>query len=316
MPKGHTVLFGLIAALSLLMLGRAEDFHAALQRAEELEKARQGKEAILIYREVLNSAPQCSQAYVGIGRSHFVAGEYAEAAASFEKALQLRPSDPEILNWLGRSYLQEKRPEKVLELVSRAGLSSGNSASIHMLLARAYDAQDKLNEATHEIQQALKLDPRCHGAHFARGFIYWSTGDLPSAENELRQEVSLDPQESLAAYYLAEVLEKQGKFAEAEATLTQMGHATPNTYLYHLGVGKIHERKKNYPLAAEHYREAIRLDPKQLEAHYRLAVVLRALGETAKAKEQFQVFSQLQSHTECGVGQGMGRMRPRLPDFD
>ena len=128
--------------------------------------------------------------------------------------------------------------------------------------------------------------------------------------------MGLDPGESLAAYYLAEVLEKQGKFAEAEAVLTQVGHEASNTYLYHLGVGKVHERKKNYPLAAEHYREAIRLAPRQPEAHYRLGVTLRALGETAKATEQFQVFSQLQTHTEFGVGQGMGRMRPRLPDFD
>jgi tetratricopeptide (TPR) repeat protein len=128
--------------------------------------------------------------------------------------------------------------------------------------------------------------------------------------------MGLDPGESLAAYYLAEVLEKQGKFAEAEATLTQMRHAAPNTYLYHLGVGKVHERKKNYPLAKEQYQQAIRLAPRQPEAHYRLGVTLRALGEIAKANEEFQAFSQLQTHTEFGVGQGMGRMRPHLPDFD
>jgi hypothetical protein len=53
-----------------------------------------------------------------------------------------------------------------------------------------------------------------------------------------------------------------------------------------------------------------------MEAHFRLAVVLRALGETDNANGEFQAFSQLQTRMECGVGQGMGRMRPHLPDFD
>jgi len=316
LPKTYIVFFSLIAAFCPLILGRAEDIHATLERAEELAKGRKGEESTCLYRQVLRSDPQCWQAYVGIGRNHFAAGEYADAAAAFQKALEFQPSDPKLLNWLGRSYLQQHHPEKISELLSRANSTITNSALAHLLLARAYDAQDKVDEAKHEIDRALTIDPRCHGAHFAHGFIDWSTGELLNAERELRQELSLDPHESLAAYYLAEVLEKHGKLQEAECVLTEMGRDVPNTYLYHLGLGKLYERKKNNLLAAEHYRQAIRLDSQQPEAHYRLAVTLRALRETAQANEEFQVFSQLGSHITRGMGQGMGRMRPHLPDFD
>ena len=316
LPKTYIVFFSLIAAFCPLILGRAEDIHATLERAEELAKGGKSEESTRLYRQVLKSDPQCWQAYVGIGRNHFAAGEYADAAAAFRKALELQPSDPELLNWLGRSYLQQQHPEEIPELLSRANSTITNSALAHLLLARAYDAQDKVDEAKHEIDRALKIDPRCHGAHFAHGFIDWSTGELLNAEKELQQELSLDPHESLAAYYLAEVLEKQGKLTEAEGVLTEMGQEVPNTYLYELGLGKLYERKKNNPLAAEHYRQAIRLDARQPEAHYRLAVTLRALRETTNANEEFQAFSQLESHITRGMGQGMGRMRPRLPDFD
>jgi tetratricopeptide (TPR) repeat protein len=294
----------------------AEDTHAALRRAWDLEKAGRPGDAISIYRDLLHSDPQCLEAEVGLGRSLYATGEYAQAASGFEEALRLRPGDLKVLNWLGRSYLQEKQPEKVLELFSRKATSGGNIASIHLLLARAYDAQDKLREANQEIQEALRLDPHCRGAHFAQGFIAWSTGDVVTAEKSFRQELDLNPRSILAAYYLAEVLEKLGRFTEAEASLTRTGRDAPETYLFHLGLGKVHERKKEYAAASRQYQEAIRLDPKQPEAHYRLALVLRGLGETAKANEQFQAFSHLQMHSDMGMGQGMGRMRPRLPDFD
>ena len=316
MPKRCIVFFSLIAALCPLILGAAKDIHATLERAEELAKGGKSEESTRLYRQVLKADPQCWQAYVGIGRNHFAASEYADAAAAFHMALELQPSDPELLNWLGRCYLQQQHPEEIPELLSHANSMIANSALAHLLLARAYDAQDKVDEAKHEIDRALKIDPRCHGAHFAHGFIDWSAGELLNAEKELRQELSLDPHESLAAYYLAEVLEKQGKLSEAAGVLTEMGQAAPNTYLYYLGLGKLYEREKNNPLAAEHYRQAIRLDARQPEAHYRLAVTLRALREAAQANEEFQEFSQLQSRMPRRMGQGMGRMRPHLPDFD
>ena len=148
------------------------------------------------------------------------------------------------------------------------------------------------------------------------GFIEWCLGELSSAEQELRQELTLDPKETLAMYYLAEVLAKQGKTDDAERVLTRMGKEVPNTYYYHLELGRSYERKGDNSLAAEQYRQAIPLDPRQPEAHYKLAIMLRALHETAQAAEEFQVFSRLETNVPRRMEQPMGRMRPRLPDFD
>ena len=316
LSQASIVFLSLIAASCPLIQGRGQDIHATLGRAEELANSGKGEESIRLYRQVLESEPQCWQAYEGIGRNHFASGDYVDAAAAFQKAFGLQPNDQELLNWLGRTYLQQHRPEKIPELLSHANSALADSATTHLLLARAYEAQDKLEEAKHEIGLALRIDPRCHGAHFAQGFIDWSTGELSNAETELRQELGLDPREDLAAYYLAEVLEKQGKFTEAEGSLAYMGREHLKTYLYQLALGKLYEREKNNPLAVEHYRAAIRLDPGKSEPHYRLAMTLRGLGETASANQEFQTWSELESHTAKGMGQGMGRMRPHLPDFN
>jgi Flp pilus assembly protein TadD len=316
MPRSYTVLFCLFALCFSSVLVHAEDALLVHQSAEGQKKSAQGADSKSSCRDVLNSAPRSWQGQMEMGRCHFIAGEYTEAAGSFEKALQLSPDNPEILHWLGRSYLQDRHPEKVFELMSRVTPTTANSAVAHMLLARAYDAEDKLDEARHEIQQALEIDPQCRGAHFALGFIAWTIRDLETAEKEFRQELNLNSHVDLTFYYLAETLELQGKLADAETVLTQMGREAPNSYLYHFGVGKLNEHKGNFAKAAEGFREAIPLDPKNPEAHYHLALALRRLGETAQANEEFELCNRLRAEMPPQVTQGMGRMRPHLPDFD
>jgi len=73
-----------------------------------------------------------------------------------------------------------------------------------------------------ELQRALAIDARCQGAHFALGFIAWTTRDLETAEGEFRQEPTVDSREDLPYYYLAKTLGGvEGKLDEALAVLKQ-----------------------------------------------------------------------------------------------
>jgi Flp pilus assembly protein TadD len=316
MQKRFWLIFALAGLLSAATWSRAGDVRNELRRAQELERAEHFEQAIPIYLGVLKREPKNLEGNLGLGRAYFHSGQPAEAADSFERALQLQPGNPEIVEWLGKSYLRARAPQKVLELFSRQDSLAGHFAWAHLLLARAFDAQDKLDEARGELQRALAIDPHCRGAHFALGFIAWTTRDLETAEKEFRRELAFDSREDLAFYYLAETLAVQGKTEEAEAVLKRMGREAPNTYFYHFGVGKMDEYNRNFEAAAEEFREAIRLDPKQSEAHYHLALALRKLGETVQANQEFGLSNQLRVDMRSGSGQGMGKMRPHLPDFD
>lgn len=286
------------------------------RRAAQLEKSGQFEAAIAAYREAVKATPASPQAYAGLGRAYFRLEKYPDAAESFEKSLQLGPDNVEIMTWLGRCYLQDRHPEKVFELIRRVGAQSAQSAKAHLLLARAYEAQEKLKEARQEIREALQRDPSCRGAHFAAGFIDWSLGDSAAAVEELQQEVALDPSGILPSYYLAEALESQGDFPGAESVIAKMGQSNPNAYLYHFSRGKLLERQQKYLDASESFVKAIQVDPTKPDAHYHLAVILRRRGETARSNEEFKIFTGLQTQKHCPTGQGMGRIRPHLPDFE
>ncbi len=188
---------------------------------------------------------------------------------------------------------------------------------MHLLLARAYDAQDRTEEAMDELHRSLALDPQLPEAHFAMGFIAWSTRDLVRAEKEFRTELSLNPHHTASWYYLFDILMTEGKVAEADTVLIKLARQSPNAYLTHFGLAKMQEQKDDFQEAASHYRRAIEIEPNHPEAHYRLAVTLRKLGRMAEAKEAFERSRRLQSHSVRSMTpHGMGRMRLHLPEFE
>jgi tetratricopeptide (TPR) repeat protein len=186
-----------------------------------------------------------------------------------------------------------------------------------MFLARAYDAQDRTDEAIGALQRSLALDPRLPEAHFAIGFIAWGNRDLVNAEEELRKELALNPRHTASWYYLSDVLVTEGKVAEAEAILRRLAQDAPRAYLTHFGLGKMEERKDNPRAASEHFRRAIDLEPNHPEAHYHLAKSLRKLGLVEQANKAFQKSRELQDCSQrTQTPHGMGRIRLQLPDLD
>jgi Flp pilus assembly protein TadD len=316
MPKHFYPLFIFTWFFCGTLWGQGPDVSSELRQAQSLETAGHYDEAMTIYRAVLQSEPHSLPANLGLGRACFYLHQYPEAVDRLGLALKLCPGNADVVEWLARSYLRNMEPQKAIDLLRREDAIAGHSASAHLLLAHAFDAQDELDDARSELARALALDPQCRGAHFALGFIAWTIRDLATAEKELTLELALDMHEYLAFYYLAEVLELEGKLDEAESVLNKMGSDAPATYFLHFALGKWQERKQNFSAAAAEFRAAIQMDPKQSEAHYHLAIVLRKLGQTAQADEEFDRSNQLRAGMKSGVGQGMGRMRPRVPDFD
>jgi Flp pilus assembly protein TadD len=315
MRKHFCPLFVLAWSLCLAAWCLGGGAQTELRRAQDLETAGHYDQAMAVYRAVLQSEPQSLPANLGLGRACFYSRQYSEAADRFGQALKLSPGNAGVVEWLARSYLGNMEPQKAIDLIHQEDAIAGHFAWAHLLLAHAFDAQDKLDDARNELARALALDPHCHGAHFALGFIAWTIRDLETAEKELTLELALHAHEYLAFYYLAETLDLEGKLDEAESVLTKMGSDAPETYLHHFAVGKWDERKKNFAAAAEEFRAAIQLDPQQPEAHYHLAVILHKLGQTAAANEEFDRSNHLRAGMNSGMGQGMGRMRPHLPDF-
>ena len=288
----------------------------ALQQAQAKERVGQLEEAIEAYQKIVSEDPQSVPAQSGLGRVYYRSRRFHEAAASFERALGIRPGEPETQRWLAMCYLRAKEPQKVIALLANQGQDK-DPVWVHMLRARAYDAQDQTDQAIAELERALVLEPRLPGAHFAIGFIKWSIGDPAAAEKQFREELSINPRHTASWYYLSEILAADGKIEEADGILKKLAEDAPGTFFAQFGLGKMEERRNNPQPAAEHFRRAIEIEPNSPEAHYHLGKVLRKLGRKEEAGEEFQKSRDLQSSSERRMTpHGMGRIRLKLPALD
>jgi tetratricopeptide (TPR) repeat protein len=129
------------------------------------------------------------------------------------------------------------------------------------------------------------------------------------SERLWRHAVAVDPGSAFAHYHLAGVLAIAGRIPEArveyEEALARLDRRRPRTEaLFRARLGSVLQAQGELPAAERHYREALRLYPRNLRARANLAVILSGRGEDARALEEIvEALRQAPGFAEaCAIG--------------
>ncbi len=166
---------------TLLQQGRGEEGLAQLQAALEIEpnsaalrdalaaayrKLGRSEEAkTVVTKQSTEGKPTTAAAEMVAGRNALEAYESAEAAAHFERALELDPQNAEAHYHLGNCYLDLHRLEAAMEQFRKAVALKPDFASARLNLANTLMESDKMEEAVAEYEKTLALDPNYILAH-------------------------------------------------------------------------------------------------------------------------------------------------------
>ena len=103
-------------------------------------------------------------------------------------------------------------------------------------------------------------------------------------------------------YRKGEVLVRKGAFQEAVKFLAPAVELWAEDAEYRSALGwALYKKGKSEPQPArEHLSKAVKLDPKNAVAHYRLGVVLRSLGEPEAAQKELALAKQLDPKSKAG----------------
>ena len=134
------------------------------------------------------------------GASRYSLGDGAGAEADMRAALELRPDNPSILNYLGYSMVEEGRNlDEAMELIEKAVALRPDSGAIVDSLGWAYFQLGRFEEAVSYLERAAELLPVDPVINDHLGDGYWAVGRQREARFQWQRALSFDPEEDEAA---------------------------------------------------------------------------------------------------------------------
>lgn len=127
-------------------------------------------------------------------------GRWTEAEAGFRQALALDPNQPQVLNYLGYSYVDRgENLDEALQMIQRAVMEAPDQGYIVDSLGWALYRLGRVNEAVVPMERASMLMPVDPIITDHLGDVYWSVGRKMEARFQWRRALSFQPDEADAA---------------------------------------------------------------------------------------------------------------------
>jgi cytochrome c-type biogenesis protein CcmH/NrfG len=222
--------------------------------------------------------------------------EIDAAAAQFSKALavtakleEVAPQDPEII-FVAYEIASQMKDQTMLSMV----LVAPESAQMNMMMAGELARQGEHDKSIAKYREAVRLNTHLPGVHFELAEQLRAAADPKLnalAEGEYKTAVKENQYDEKSWCRLGEVIAARGDFKAAQdaynkALALQPGDATAKTDLA-IALISTNQQKDAIPLL----ESAIKDDPTNIVAHYRLSGLYRRAGRVADAKHEMDEYT-------------------------
>ena len=225
--------------------------------------------------------------------AYAAAGLRGEAVAALERALQVHPEHPAIVDRLGSLYAEQGRWQDALQAHRRALELGLPGLGPRLRVATALAELGRLPEAGAAASEALAQSPDDIDALRVWGAIASRLGNFEEALPALLSVERLDGDNPEIHYNLGWLYLQTGRRREAAASLGRAiqlapGHAKA---LHDLGI--LHAQGGSWDEASKALRQALDARADFPEAHYSLGLVFAQRGDFKRAEESLQAAIEL-----------------------
>jgi Flp pilus assembly protein TadD len=202
-------------------------------------QAKKYGDATAIFERYVAQKPKNVWGHYMLGLSAWKHGDTMKAEVSFEEALVIDPSHVKTLLNYSRLFIEQKRHDEAIELLTRAAEAEPESMVVYRLLGRTYAVRGETDKAMEAYAKAIEVND----------LDAWSMNNLGL--------LLLDTQ----------------RFDEAVTWFTKAVDVRPSVPSFHNNLGMALEHTGRFRAAATAYREALAADPGYAKAKTNLARV-------------------------------------------
>ncbi|MDV4145034.1 tetratricopeptide repeat protein [Shimia sp. FJ5] len=126
-------------------------------------------------------------------------GDWRTAEKDFRAALELRPEQPQVLNYLGYTLVEkEQNLDEALDMIERAVAARPDSGYIMDSLGWVLYRLGRYEEAVGHMERAAELEPIDPVVNDHLGDVYWAVGRFIEAEFQWKRALSFVDEDSAA----------------------------------------------------------------------------------------------------------------------
>lgn len=294
----------------------------------------QAKEAIPLYQAVISQEPDDGQACLHLAAAQYLADQPEDTIATLQPVLEKQDASPEMLEVASAAYEKSGNTPRAVELLRKAivirpddpklyldfstlcldhssfevgidmlnvGLSHlPNSAPLYLARGILYIQLAKYDKGEADFETAERLDPRQTFSSESESLAKIQQTGADDALSTVRSRVKVHPNDPVLLYLLADALTRGGaqpgspEFKEALNAANRAVLLKPDLTLARDVLSGLYFKQGELGKAIEQCRIALRGDPKDEEALYRLTQALRKTGKMGEIPELLKRLAELQ----------------------
>ena len=246
-----------------------------------------------------SEAARAADSHRKLGDRAEYSGDLLAAAREYEQAVRLNPSEQNYFSW-GTELLLHRAIKPAAEVFEKGTAAHPKSGRMLAGLGAALYARGDYANAARDLCAAADLRPTDPTPYLFLGKMEKAAPEpLPCAAEKLARFARDQPANALANYYFAVSIWKCGQrsgnpqyLRRTELLLQKALAADPKLDPAYVQLGMVYAARANFAQAIDNYKKAAEINPQSSEAHYRLALAYKRVGEEEKSGRELKLYKE------------------------
>ncbi len=264
------------------------------------------REAIPPLLAAAAESPSDSRPKLLLGMSYYGSAQYPQAIPYLRLAVATTPDNLGLRTALAQSCLWAAHYSCVLEQYKALLEQNPESAQAYMIAGEALDGEHDTVGAIAQFRSAEKVAPNTPDLHFGLGYLLWKSSQPEEAEHEFQLELALDPNHVQALTYLGDLALKKSDTEAAQSYLRRAADHDGGVALTYLDLGILSATAQRNTEAEADFKRSIALAPDQVDAHWRLSRLSLAMGNKPQADAELAKVRQLHASKDEVLAHKLG----------
>jgi tetratricopeptide (TPR) repeat protein len=224
--------------------------------------------------------------YYNLGLAYERLGRHAEAAANYNKSLELK-ENAETLYRLCQVNFVSKNWQGAVESCGKTVALDKSKGNVYYLLGDAYTELEMYPQAADSYLEVTKLNPKDFDAFIDLGVTYSNLGRHTEAITAFREALVINPESLDTHFKLGQVYSNAAMWSEALGELNSVIVSDPKNVRAYVLSGRASNRLDRMQDAIRFFNKALELEPTNDEAQYYLGTVYIKMRDQASALTQY-----------------------------